>query len=208
MKSKIKSYSHGPDPDFSPEWFDDIMQPPQNKWERAQLIGLGSVLITTVSFAAAFTVPGGYNQETGTPILGKRYVFKAFTLANSFSFAQAFISLYKIVSSALQDPDAVDLYYATYTFISAAAAMVLAFALGLYLVLSPIIKGIAVLVLINILPLGLPLLPFWVGFWEFLFRISINGFGLSRLTGTQSMNMVAQIIMWSLPTIFLFALLP
>jgi Domain of unknown function len=63
---------------------------------KAQIIGLGSVLITTVAFTTAFTIPGGYNQDHGTPIFGRKYVNNAFTVANALSFVEAFVSLFAL----------------------------------------------------------------------------------------------------------------
>jgi Domain of unknown function len=61
-----------------------------NGWERVQVLGLGSVLIATVAFAAAFTIHGGYNQDNGTPVLARRYMFNAFSISKlicaSFKF--------------------------------------------------------------------------------------------------------------------------
>lgn len=81
----------------------DVKPPPslEDKWERTQVIGLGSVLITTVTFAAPFTIPEGYNQDHGTPILGRSYMFWAYILANAFAFIQGFISLFAIFLNAV-----------------------------------------------------------------------------------------------------------
>ena len=50
------------------------------KWmkDTANYCMLSATLIITVVFAAAFTVPGGSNQETGTPILMKSIWFRLF----------------------------------------------------------------------------------------------------------------------------------
>src|SRR4051812_48023166 len=52
---------------------------------RTQIIGLGSVLVTTVTFAAAFAMPGGYRAD-GTPMLAGQYSFDAFVRANTLAF--------------------------------------------------------------------------------------------------------------------------
>ena len=45
---KIDKYLKTEGNKFTPKWFDDVMEPQmENKWEKAQIIGLGSVLITT-----------------------------------------------------------------------------------------------------------------------------------------------------------------
>jgi Domain of unknown function len=61
-----------------------------------QTIGLGSVLIATATFAAAFTMPGGYHTyddpESGSSILTDAYAFKAFVMLDSIAFYLAFHS--------------------------------------------------------------------------------------------------------------------
>ncbi|KAL6856972.1 hypothetical protein ACP4OV_018354 [Aristida adscensionis] len=51
---------------------------------------IGSVLIATVAFAAAFTVPGGFIADdhpgAGTAILAKRFAFRAFGVSNTMAF--------------------------------------------------------------------------------------------------------------------------
>ncbi|KAJ9689843.1 hypothetical protein PVL29_012487 [Vitis rotundifolia] len=52
-----------------------------------------SVFIATVAFAAAYTVPGGPNQETGIPILHSKPFFMVFILADVISLALALTSV-------------------------------------------------------------------------------------------------------------------
>jgi hypothetical protein len=59
---------------------------------------LVAILIATITFAAAFTLPGGYSTDPGNeglPIVAREIAFKAFlfsdTLAMCSSFAVAFI---------------------------------------------------------------------------------------------------------------------
>ncbi|CAM0878485.1 unnamed protein product [Alopecurus aequalis] len=67
--------------------------------ESAQTVGIVSALLVTISFAAAFTVPGGYradddpnpkfptssNHTAGTPVLAATYSFQAFIVANNLA---------------------------------------------------------------------------------------------------------------------------
>ncbi|KAJ1689389.1 hypothetical protein LUZ63_013544 [Rhynchospora breviuscula] len=156
---QIKAYIEKKGWYFTRDWFDYVMSPYPNKLERSQLIGLGSVLITTVAFAAAFAIPGGYNADNGAPILGKRFMFRAFILANTFAFIQAFQSLFIIVHSSL-DYDIEDLHleYAVYKFLSAASCMVIAFGLGSYVMLAPVSLPIAIIILVVTLLIGSPAL--------------------------------------------------
>ncbi|XP_078154182.1 protein ACCELERATED CELL DEATH 6-like [Carex rostrata] len=119
---------------------------------KAQLVGLGSVLIATVTFAAAFTLPGGTNQDTGTPILGKKnYMFKTFIFADFFAFGFSFLATILLIYSTRVHNDEIIEKYTDMSmdfFTVAAQCMVIALGLGLDLVLSPIGKiGLLVLTL-------------------------------------------------------------
>ncbi|KAL6856976.1 hypothetical protein ACP4OV_018358 [Aristida adscensionis] len=52
---------------------------------------IGSVLIATVAFAAAFTVPGGFvaddHPRAGIAVLATRFAFRAFGISNTMAFA-------------------------------------------------------------------------------------------------------------------------
>ncbi|XP_078154183.1 uncharacterized protein LOC144549350 [Carex rostrata] len=119
---------------------------------KAQLVGLGSVLIATVTFAAAFTLPGGTNQDTGTPILGKKkYMFKTFIFADFFAFGFSFLATILLIYSTRVHNDEIIEKYTDMSmdfFTVAAQCMVIALGLGLDLVLAPIGKiGLLVLTL-------------------------------------------------------------
>ncbi|KAI3886137.1 hypothetical protein MKX03_023390 [Papaver bracteatum] len=53
--------------------------------ETSQACMIVSTLIATVMFTAAFTVPGGNNGDTGTPIFSKRRTFYVFLIADAIS---------------------------------------------------------------------------------------------------------------------------
>uniref|UniRef100_A0A0E0B0Z0 PGG domain-containing protein n=1 Tax=Oryza glumipatula TaxID=40148 RepID=A0A0E0B0Z0_9ORYZ len=61
--------------------------------DAAQNLTIGAVLIVTVTFAATFTMPGGYvsssdddGERRGTPTLAGTYAFDAFVAANTLAF--------------------------------------------------------------------------------------------------------------------------
>ncbi len=60
--------------------------------ESTQTIGVGSVLIATVAFAAAFAPPGDYGDD-GAPRLANRYAFDVFIIANTLAFICAGLSV-------------------------------------------------------------------------------------------------------------------
>nr|XP_034896470.1 ankyrin repeat-containing protein At5g02620-like isoform X2 [Populus alba] len=67
-----------------------------------------AVLIATVAFAAAYTVPGGPNQSTGVPVLLNKPFFVVFTVADvlSLTFAlTAVVTFLSILSSPFRFKD-------------------------------------------------------------------------------------------------------
>ncbi|KAG2688458.1 hypothetical protein I3760_09G096100 [Carya illinoinensis] len=69
---------------------------------------VNAVLIATVAFAAAYTVPGGSNSQTGTPVLVNKPLFVVFTATDvlSLSFALTSVVIFlSIVSSPFRFRD-------------------------------------------------------------------------------------------------------
>ncbi|KAJ0829856.1 putative ankyrin repeat-containing domain, PGG domain, ankyrin repeat-containing domain superfamily [Helianthus annuus] len=52
-----------------------------------------AALIATIVFAAAFTVPGGYNQDKGIPIFRQRKAFIIFVISDAISLTFATVSI-------------------------------------------------------------------------------------------------------------------
>ncbi|KAI7999313.1 Ankyrin repeat-containing protein [Camellia lanceoleosa] len=74
----------------------------------AENCSIVAVLIATVAFAAAYTVPGGPNQDTGYPLLQTKPFFVIFTLTDvlSLTFAlTAVITFLSILTSSFQLKD-------------------------------------------------------------------------------------------------------
>jgi hypothetical protein len=120
----------------------------------SQNLCIGSVLITTVTFGATFAMPGGNKADDhrngGTPTLAGRYTFDAFTLANALAFTlstMAIISL-MISGSPLHDLKSrvKHLQAAHYLLNISVTSLVVAFAIGTYMLLAPVAHKIAVAV--------------------------------------------------------------
>ncbi|XP_071740823.1 protein ACCELERATED CELL DEATH 6-like [Rutidosis leptorrhynchoides] len=112
-------------------------------------------LIATASFAAAFTVPGGFDSDEGSdhagmPILLKKAAFKAFMTTNTVAFSCACAAIFgyfnlivlrrsntKIVTPKIfRGVFKVAIHIRIFT-LSAIIAMSIAFATGIYVVLTP-----------------------------------------------------------------------
>lgn len=122
---------------------------------------LVATLIATASFAAAFTVPGGFDSSNGskqgTPFLLKKTAFRAFVVTNAIAFSCAcsvllghiYLLIYRNRYNEADEKEQkyiddriVVLYFLTGI---ALVAMALAFVTGLYVVLTPSL-GLAIFI--------------------------------------------------------------
>jgi hypothetical protein len=110
-----------------------------------------AALIATVTFAAAFTVPGGYKSNQGTAILAKKTAFIAFIISDTISMVLSicavFIHFYMAYFQGLEIIDKVTttkLLSCAMLFIGIGMeTMILAFIMGIYAVLDPY-SGLAI----------------------------------------------------------------
>lgn len=57
-----------------------------------------AALICTIGFAVAFTIPGGYNQDTGYPMFRENKLFTVFVVLDAVSFIFSSISILAFLS--------------------------------------------------------------------------------------------------------------
>ncbi|KAI4978497.1 hypothetical protein ZWY2020_015250 [Hordeum vulgare] len=65
---------------------------------------LVATLIATVSFAATFTLPGGYNQTEGTAIHANKAAFKIFLFSNTVAMCSSIVVVFCPTMWAWRDP--------------------------------------------------------------------------------------------------------
>jgi hypothetical protein len=66
----------------------DIKSLTQTYTQNTSLVAILIVLIATITFAAAFTLPGGYITDSGNeglPIMSRKFAFKAFLISDALS---------------------------------------------------------------------------------------------------------------------------
>jgi Domain of unknown function len=168
----------------------------------ARNLGIISVLIATVTFAAIFTLPGGYiaddHVNRGTPILSRKYAFKAFLVADMLAFALSMLATALVSFAGLS---IVDLHsrkacavISAVLIEFAAKAAVSAFALATYAVLSHVNLPMSILVCVfafcllafsnpssqGVLALALPLMT-RLG-WTGLFKSHYHNQTRTRIT--------------------------
>ncbi|KAJ6696659.1 hypothetical protein OIU85_003052 [Salix viminalis] len=113
-----------------------------------------AALIATVTFAAAFTLPGGYKSDQGTAILAKKVAFKVFLISDAISMVLSIsavlihflLAFYQgsIKETTEADETTVNLFeLATLLTMIGMGTMIIAFITGTYAVLEPV-SGLAI----------------------------------------------------------------
>ncbi|KAJ3680088.1 hypothetical protein LUZ60_016366 [Juncus effusus] len=113
----------------------------------ASNISIGSVLVATVTFAAIFTMPGGYepdsnNAQSGTPVLSTKYAFKVFVISDSLAFILSILSTIYIMYAGSANVNwklrERCLLASVLMMVYAAKALVCGFASAAFVLLSPV----------------------------------------------------------------------
>jgi hypothetical protein len=132
---------------------------------------LVAILIATITFAAAFTLPGGYSSVAGSeglPIMARKVAFQAFMISDSLAMCSSLAVAFICIIARWEDPEFL-LYYTSFTkklMWFAYMATTIAFASGLYTVLAPRIQWLAIT--ICLLSVLLPFLTKLLGEWPVL----------------------------------------
>jgi hypothetical protein len=124
--------------------------------------------MATITFAAAFTLPGGYSTDTGNeglPIMARKFAFQAFLISDSLAMCSSLAVAFICIIAKWEDFEFL-LYYRSFTkklMWFAYMATTTAFATGLYTVLAPRLQwlAVAVCVLTGLLPILTKLLGEW-----------------------------------------------
>ncbi|KAG2643046.1 hypothetical protein PVAP13_2KG324500 [Panicum virgatum] len=119
-----------------------------------EVVGLSSVLVATVTFAAAFTLPGGYRADDhvngGTPTLYGSYAFDAFIISNTLAFILSLLSSASLLYSGVpsREVSVRRKYYLLSRMLQHASirSLVAAFSMGMYVVLAPVALRVAIAV--------------------------------------------------------------
>ncbi|KAI3805449.1 hypothetical protein L1987_27842 [Smallanthus sonchifolius] len=116
------------------------------KWIKtvSESCSITAALITTIVFAAAITVPGGSNQETGIPVFTKQFAFTIFAIADAislFSSATALLVFLSILTARFAEHDFLirlprRLIIGLCTLFISTTSMMVAFSATLFLVFS------------------------------------------------------------------------
>ena len=97
-----------------------------------------SALITTVTYAAGFTLPGGYKEDDGKAILSKKAAFGAFVVTDTIAMVSSLCTVFLHFFMTMRKREeflAKHLVWAFILTMIGMGAMAIAFATGLYAVL-------------------------------------------------------------------------
>ncbi|KAG1368029.1 ankyrin repeat-containing protein [Cocos nucifera] len=144
-------------------------------------LGIASVLIATVTFAAGFTVPGGYIADDhpgrGTAVLATKYAFKVFLISDAISLVCSIVATCWLMYAGTTTVDRYTrtrvLSWAVSCLWVAFAGMSSAFAMAIYVVLAP--RYLSIGILLCFIALGTPLAAHMVAHY--------NLFSLVRTVG-------------------------
>ncbi|KAF8711342.1 hypothetical protein HU200_029370 [Digitaria exilis] len=129
---------------------------------------LVAILIATITFAAAFTLPGGNKSDgadEGHPIMGRNLAFQAFLISDTLAMCSSLAVAFVCIIANWEDLELL-LYYRSFTtrlMWLAYMATTIAFSTGLYTVLAPRLLWLAVPVCL--LTVLLPILTLVLGVW-------------------------------------------
>ncbi|WVZ49928.1 hypothetical protein U9M48_001243 [Paspalum notatum var. saurae] len=141
---------------------------------------LVAILITTITFAAALTLPGGYSTDVGNeghPIMARKFAFQAFLISDTLAMCSSLGVAFICIIARWEDLE----FLLHYRYVTkklmwfAYMATTTAFATGLYTVLAPRLLWLAIT--ICILMSLLPILTKLLGEWPILklrFRLGQN----------------------------------
>ncbi|RVW18018.1 Protein accellerated cell death 6 [Vitis vinifera] len=97
-----------------------------------------TALVATVTFAAGFTLPGGYNENDGLATLGKKEAFKAFVVADTLAMVSSVSAAFVYFFMAGYEKEELlhkHLPWGFFLTMFGMGAMVVAFMTGMYAVL-------------------------------------------------------------------------
>jgi Domain of unknown function len=132
---------------------------------------LVAALLATITFAAAFTLPGGYNSnasDAGLPIFAMKTVFQVFLISDTIAMCSSLAVAFLCVLATWEDLDFLLNYRKTTRALMwyAYVATVVAFGTGLFTVMAP--KSLWLAILILFFCCIVPFLSKIIGDWPLL----------------------------------------
>ncbi|KAM0873729.1 hypothetical protein ACQ4PT_037888 [Festuca glaucescens] len=137
---------------------------------------LVAILIATITFATAFTLPGGYSNDAGSeglPIMSKKFAFYAFLISDTLAMCSSFTVAFICIIARWEDYEFL-IYYRSFTkklMWFAYVATTMAFSTGLYTVLAPRLHWMAITICVMVA--FFPILTKLLGEWP-VFKLRVR----------------------------------
>uniref|UniRef100_J3MLK2 PGG domain-containing protein n=2 Tax=Oryza brachyantha TaxID=4533 RepID=J3MLK2_ORYBR len=187
----------------------------QNEQDDMRKTGtIASVLIATVAFAAAFTVPGGFvaddRPHAGTATLARRFAFRSFVVSDAMAFAFSIVATCFLVYAGAKDiPRSHRLWYSSIAsglVPLAAQFLIAAFGFGFHLVLGMANRGLMIFVYLLCSASVLLCFPgIWIPWHLGLGKAILRRVGWRGLASVHSRPSSFEQLCYSLSCSFLFA---
>ncbi|XP_056694504.1 ankyrin repeat-containing protein NPR4-like [Spinacia oleracea] len=65
--------------------------------ENVNILLVIAVLLATITFAAGFTVPGGFDEQNGDPVLIRQAAFKVFIISDTYAMCCSMLALFSLI---------------------------------------------------------------------------------------------------------------
>ncbi|XP_078150828.1 uncharacterized protein LOC144546179 [Carex rostrata] len=132
---------------------------------------LVAALLATITFAAAFTLPGGFSSDSsdaGQPLFARKAAFQVFLISDTIAMCSSLAVAFLCILETWEDLDFLLNYRKTTRALMwcAYGATAIAFGTGLFTVIAP--KNLWLAILILVLCTILPLLSRIIGEWPLL----------------------------------------
>ncbi|XP_078150835.1 protein ACCELERATED CELL DEATH 6-like [Carex rostrata] len=132
---------------------------------------LVSALLVTITFAAVFTLPGGFSSDSsdaGQPLFARKAAFQVFLIADTIAMCLSLVVTFHCFFASWEDLDFMRNYRKTTRALMwcAYGATAIAFGTGLFTVIAP--KNLWLAILILVFCTILPLLSKIIGEWPLL----------------------------------------
>ncbi|VAH84967.1 unnamed protein product [Triticum turgidum subsp. durum] len=175
-----------------------------------QFLGLGLVLITTMAFGAAFALPGGYRADDhlkgGTPTLSTERVFQGFLMANALAFICSSLAVLSLVFAGTPTVE-IPMRYVHYNIsiwlsFNGVLSLGTAFILAIYIMITPVISGTAIMVMVVFSSLEIIYMPSLVEKLVKFMIVVCGRVGILPVMLRSEMPKVMLLTIWPLIVIF------
>ncbi|KAL2944721.1 Ankyrin repeat-containing protein ITN1, partial [Bienertia sinuspersici] len=135
---------------FDPNLKTSYFQRKADLLEVRNTLSVVAALLATITFTAGFTLPGGFNQDTGEAILANKAAFIVFLISDTIAMCFSMLVLLCLIWSMVFEPNqSLFLIDRSVGLLRIALyCTLLAFMTGVYIVISPKILWVAILVVV------------------------------------------------------------